>query len=172
MQSVIRCVTAPAPKTSSCDNGLVLNKWWFLPILIAVYIPLVWPRRIDKFAKTHVFADFMIFITLVACITYATIHDVHNQGFTTEGFQAFNTAFWPDAIGFSVYAFEGIGIILPVYEVTVSKQDYPRILSYVVFFICLLYVCFGEFELFSYGGYTATNPDGLRLPLIIDSLPA
>lgn len=103
----------------------------------------------------------MIFTTLVACITYATIHDTRNHGFTTEGFNAINKNLWPDAIGFSVYAFEGIGIILPVYEITANKKDYHRILTYVVYFICFIYVGFGEFELFSYGGITATNPDGL-----------
>jgi solute carrier family 36 (proton-coupled amino acid transporter) len=173
MQQVIQCATTPKDSSNPklCLGGTFINKWWFLPIIMAIYVPLVWVRKIEKFAKTHVFADIMIFATLVACITYATIHDVRNNGFTTEGFKAFNPALWPDAIGFSVYAFEGIGIILPVYEITANKQDYPRILTYVVFFICFIYLFFGEYELFSYGGYTATNTEGLIEPLIIDSLP-
>jgi hypothetical protein len=78
---------------------------------------------------------------------------------------------WPDAIGFAVYAFEGIGVILPIMEVTEDKENYFKILTAVVVFICILYITFSEFTLFSYGGYTPSNPDGLNQPLIIDSLP-
>ena len=78
---------------------------------------------------------------------------------------------WPDAIGFAVYAFEGIGVILPIMEVTEDKENYFKILTAVVVFICILYITFSEFTLFAYGGYTPSNPDGLNQPLIIDSLP-
>jgi proton-coupled amino acid transporter len=78
---------------------------------------------------------------------------------------------WPDAIGFSVYAFEGIGVILPIMEVTEHKQDFVKILSAVLCFVCLLYIAFSEVCLFAYGGFTLVNPDGLHQPLIIDSLP-
>ena len=138
---------------------------------MVIYVPLVLVRKIEKFAWTHLMADIMIFVTLVAIITYASVH-VHNQkGFTTQGFVAFNGALWPDAIGFSVYAFEGIGVILPIMEVTEDKPNYYKTLCMTVCFICVLYIGFSEFVLFAYGGYTIDNPDGLVQPLIIDSLP-
>jgi len=80
---------------------------------------------------------------------------------------------WPDAIGFSVYAFEGIGIILPVQEVTADKKNYYTRLCGVVITICAMFIAFGEYCIFSYGNYDAiANPGGLENPLIIDSLPA
>jgi proton-coupled amino acid transporter len=152
MQQVIQCMTSDTPRTPTCDGGVIINKWWFLPICMIIYVPLVLVRKIEKFAGTHLFADIMIFLTLVAIVTYASVH-VSNVGhFTTEGFFALNTQTWPDAIGFSVYAFEGIGVILPIMEVTVNKEEYFKILSMVVFAICLLYISFSEFTLFAYGG--------------------
>ena len=137
-----------------------------------IYVPLVLVRKIEKFAATHLFGDIMIFITLVAIITYASVHVSDQRGFTTEGFVAFNVTLWPTAIGFAVYAFEGIGIILPVMEVTENKEQYYSILVATVVFICVLYIGFSEFVLFSYGGYVPLiNPSGLQQPLIIDSLP-
>ena len=138
----------------------MINKWWFLPVCMTIYVPLVLVRKIEKFASTHMFGDIMIFITLVAIITYASINVSDQGGFTTEGFVAFNTDLWANAIGFAVYAFEGIGVILPIMEVTENKEGYFKILCIVVVFICILYISFSEFTLFSYGGYVAPGPDG------------
>lgn len=171
MQQVIQCATSVQPRTAACEGGVTIDKWWFLPICMIIYVPLVLVRKIEKFAGTHLFADIMIFITLVAIITYATVH-VENVGhFTTLGFAAINPTLWPNAIGFSVYAFEGIGVILPIMEVTANKDQYFKVLSIVVFVICFFYIAFSEYTLFAYGGYAPDNPDGLSQPLIIDSLP-
>ena len=62
-------------------------------------------------------------------------------------------------------------MILPILEVTENRNDYFKVLTGVVFFICILYISFSEFTLFSYGGYTDSNVNGLQDPLIIDSLP-
>ena len=170
-QSVVQCATSPAPRTPACEGGVYINKWWFLPLCMVIYVPLVLVRKIEKFAWTHMMADILIFVTLASIITYSSVH-VHRQGgFTTQGFVAFNTQLWPDAIGFAVYAFEGIGVILPIMEVTNDKENYFKILTATVVFICVLYISFSEFVLFSYGGYTPENPTGLDQPLIIDSLP-
>ena len=40
---------------------------------------------------------------------------------------------WFDAIGFSVYSYEGIGVILPIREVTACKDDYFKLLCIKLF---------------------------------------
>ena len=49
---------------------------------MVIYVPLVLVRKIEKFASTHLFGDIMIFITLVAIITYSSIHVSESGGFT------------------------------------------------------------------------------------------
>ena len=57
----------------TCEDGVVLNKWVWMPILMAIYAPLVMIRRIEVFAITHIFADFMIFFTTLVVVIYAGI---------------------------------------------------------------------------------------------------
>ena len=84
---------------------------------MAIYVPLVFVRKIEVFAVTHLFGDVMIILTMVVICIYAGI-DVGKGGWQGASLQAFNPSLWPDAIGFSVYTFEGIGIILPVMDIT------------------------------------------------------
>ena len=49
------------------------------------------------------------------------------------------------AIGFSAYAFEGIGLILPVQDIVEKKESYKTIVYTVICSCCTLYVSFGCF---------------------------
>jgi len=111
---------------------------------------------------THIFADVMIIITIIVISVYAGIAISDNGGLDTAGVQFINHKHWSDAIGFSVYAFEGIGVILPIREVTEKKDDYLKILVLTVTFIGIFYVVFAEFWLFAFG------PMNLTTPLITD----
>jgi len=49
-----------------------------------------------------------------------------------------------------VYAFEGIGVILPVYEITENKESYFKVICIVLTCITFMYVGFAEFCVFTY----------------------
>ena len=78
---------------------------------MAIYVPLVMVRKIEVFATTHLFGDIMIFVTVITVCVYAGI-EVRDDGWDTKGAQFINSTLWPDAIGFAVYAFEGIGVVV------------------------------------------------------------
>lgn len=67
-------------------------------------------------------------------------------------------------IGASAYSYEGIGIILPIYDVTAKPQVFKKILTFVFITVVSLYIIFGDFCLFVYG-------DKIDTPLITDNLP-
>lgn len=50
---------------------------------------------------------------------------------------------WPTGFGFAIYSFEGIGIILPVQDVTKNPETYFRIVAAVIAFVGSMYVAFG-----------------------------
>lgn len=132
---------------------------------MVVYVPLVFVRKIEVFAATHVFADFMILITIVVISVYAGLEIKDNGGVSTAGVQFINPTLWPDAIGFSVYAFEGIGVILPIMEITERKDIYFKVLTITVCIIAFVYIFFAEYWLFAFG------PNNLTKPLITENLP-
>ena len=68
-----------SPDDDTCANGTVINKWWFLLICMIIYVPLVFVRKIEVFAVTHLFGDVMIIITMIIICIYAGI-DVSKDG--------------------------------------------------------------------------------------------
>ena len=73
LQSIILEATADADGS----NGTYVNKWWFGLLCFCIYVPLCFIRKIQKLAPTHLFADAMIVLTIVTCISYASAN-VHN----------------------------------------------------------------------------------------------
>ena len=80
-QGVITCATAnnDLPGEEACSSGTLINKWWFGLLCMIIYIPLVFVRKIEVFAATHLFGDIMIIITIVVLCIYAGI-DVGDKG--------------------------------------------------------------------------------------------
>ena len=75
---VIPCITAE-DNDPTCETGVLISKWWFLPICMIIYVPLVFVRKIEVFAPTHLFGDVMIIITMIVICIYAGI-DVGKSG--------------------------------------------------------------------------------------------
>ena len=69
-----------------------------------------------------------------------------------------------DALGFSAYVFEGIGLILTVYEITANKEKYKYIVVGVILSCASAFIFFGTFCAFAWG-------DELNTPLVTDKLP-
>ena len=91
-----------------------VSRFYIAIIQFVVFTLLCYVRKIEIFASTHVFADLMIVVALVTIIVYGTIKMVNAGETQIDTIPFINTKTYSDAIGFSVYAFEGIGIILPV----------------------------------------------------------
>lgn len=65
-----------------------------------------------------------------------------------------------------MYSFEGIGIILPIQDITADKENYFKIVVITTVIITLVYLVFAEYCLFAW--YEEFRPDA---PLITDYLP-
>lgn len=70
-----------------------------------------------------------------------TLHGGHLSGDSSVKFIRMDT--FTQAIGFSVFAFEGIGICIPVYEIAEDKEGFLKVLYLVFITVCSLYVAFG-----------------------------
>ena len=56
---------------------------------------------------------------------------------------AINANGWATGFGFAIYSYEGIGIVLPVQDVTKNPETYFRIVASVIGFVGFLYIGFG-----------------------------
>ena len=90
-----------------------VNSNWFALIEFVIFSLLCWIRKIEKLNFTHIFADIMIVITLLTVFSFAGA-EISKNGSKLDGVAFFNTHTFADAIGFAVYSYEGIGIIMPV----------------------------------------------------------
>lgn len=54
-------------------------------------------------------------------------------------------------IGFAVFSYEGIGVIIPIYDVCAVPEKYNQILFAVMSSVMVSYIAFGEFCYFIYG---------------------
>jgi len=63
----------------------------------------------------------MIFSTLIVVSIYAFINML-KEGISIYKADLFNSVSYNDAVGFSAYAYEGFGVILPVYDITKNKE--------------------------------------------------
>lgn len=152
------------------DEVALMSKWIFGALCFVIYVPLCWVRKMEKLASTHLFGDVMIILTVVFIMTYAGIH-IGNEGFHTSDEPLINTKMFPDAFGFSVFAYCGMGTVLPTYDITGDKPNFFKILCYVCLTIMAIYIVFPLMTISAYGVYNReNNRDGVQM-LITASLP-
>lgn len=137
-------------------TGSHVSPWWFGLLLVLIYTPLCIIRKIEVLAPTHVFADIMIVVTLTTLMIYAGIK-VNRDGWGTN-VPALRESTFLDAIGSAVYSYEGIGVVLPIYEVTKNPERISKNIIAVITVVLALYFIFGFFMLFAYGDLLLESP--------------
>ena len=100
-------------------NNLLVHKDIFIGIFcFLVATPLTFVRRIEKFSFTYLIADLLILITAIAIIVYSCLY-VRDHGWG-KNVPLFNTETWLTMIGSAIYSYEGIGVVIPLLEVTAN----------------------------------------------------
>jgi len=78
---------------------------------------------------------------------------------------AINLDNYPVMIGFAVYAFEGVGIVMPVMQNCKEPEKFPKILAAAIGTLACFYTFFGLVTYLTFGS-------GLIQPIITEMLPA
>ena len=137
---------------------------------MAIFTPLVWIRKTEKFAFTHVFADLMVFVGLIMITIYAT-QEINANGVKPLSFVTNEFAF---SMSYAVFAFEGVGVVLPIMEITENKEQYFTLLTVTLIVICAIFISFCEYAAFAYGepvfDAAGVQTGGID-PLVLQNLP-
>jgi len=130
---------------------------------MAIYVPLVWIRDMEKLAFTHLISDVIILVVIVSIF----VQSGRNMG---DAGQVYVSPLWTTqfykAIPYSAFAFEGVAVVLPLRDIVADKEGYLKLVCIVVTSIALCYIAFCEFTNL---GYDFENNEYL---LITDALPS
>lgn len=101
---------------SSVDTiyGVDSPKLWYAIIVLSMCIPLAWIRDLGKLSWTFMIGTFVICVTVIVVVCYCTTSLVNNG--TAEGVVAFNKSSFLITLGFVFYAYEGIGVVMPIMQ--------------------------------------------------------
>jgi len=81
--------------------------------IFVVYTLLAWVRKIEKFSFAFILGSLLIVASVLIISAYC-IGEVVTRVEPVQGFIPMNYYTYMDMVGFSVYNFEGIGVVMPL----------------------------------------------------------
>ena len=130
--------------TSSCWLG---GEWLWLLILLEwpLFTPLTWVRRIASFGPTNLAADGLILMGLVGVLAWCARGFAVAPAGAAISVPPFNEKSFSLMLGTAVYAFEGVGMVVPVYDSLSprAQKRFPWTMSLTVAGVALLYIAVG-----------------------------
>ncbi|KAJ2957556.1 hypothetical protein NQZ79_g6733 [Umbelopsis isabellina] len=137
----------------------------FLVLSGAVMAPLVLIRKIAKLSFAAVIADVLIvvgLITLVCADVVDLLYTNKKEGDTRlfapgpDVEWIFNRFDYAVFIGTAIYAFEGIGLIIPIRDAMKKPEHFPRVLVLVMFIVAAVLTVIGGLGYIANGSRTET----------------
>lgn len=126
---------------------------WFIVMQMAIFLPFSLLRDIEKLGFTALIADAFI-LTGLAYLFYYDVLTLSNSGLAD--IIMLNPDSWTLFIGTAIFAFEGIGLIIPIQESMKHPQKFPRVLFIVMIIITVLFIVMGAISYAAYGSKTET----------------
>jgi solute carrier family 36 (proton-coupled amino acid transporter) len=130
--------------SSSC---WIDGSWLWLLILLEwpLFTPLTWVRKLARFGPTNLLADGIIAGGLMGILAYAGHGMASLPAGTPVTVPAFNSGSFSLMLGTAVYAFEGIGMVLPIYDALAPAQQkaFPVTMSLTLAGVALVYITVG-----------------------------
>ncbi|GAA5821549.1 hypothetical protein JCM11251_000903 [Rhodosporidiobolus azoricus] len=115
---------------------------------LIIFLPLAMIRNIQKLSGTALVADAFIVIGLVYIFGNEISVLAHHGPAKVA---LFNKDDFPLLIGTAVFAFEGIGLIIPVQEAMAEPQKLPKVLTGVMIGVMVLFAGGGTLSYLTYG---------------------
>ncbi|KAG2180396.1 hypothetical protein INT44_003400 [Umbelopsis vinacea] len=137
----------------------------FLVISLVIMAPLVLIRKIAKLSFAAVIADVLIVFGLVTLVCSDVMDLLYNN--KVEGDDRwlapgpdvewiFNKFDYAVFIGTAIYAFEGIGLIIPIRDAMKRPEHFPRVLVTVMFIVATVLTLIGGLGYIANGSRTET----------------
>ncbi|CCE61970.1 hypothetical protein TPHA_0B02980 [Tetrapisispora phaffii CBS 4417] len=125
---------------------------------LIVFIPLSFVRNVSKLSLTSLMANFMIMGGLLIVLFFCIKHLFIDLQMKPEAgvIYGFNPDLWSVFIGTAIFAFEGIGLIIPVQDSMKHPEHFPFVLFLVILTATVLFILIGTIGYLAYGKYIET----------------
>ena len=140
--SLITYIITSAQSMIHTYTGYQVWIWHVAMGMWCVLVPIAWVRNIAKFSFTFLIGNLCIMSTVVIVSVYMT-KDVYETGFG-PGLVAMNHDSYWSMVGFSIYAYEGIGVVMPIMNNCACPEKFDKILLYAIMTLTVVYIFFGE----------------------------
>ena len=124
---------------------------------------IAWVEDIKRFSATFLIGNILIFATVITVSVYC-VFIFNEQGGPGPDLMAYNpSGFWA-TVGFAIYSYEGIGIVMPVLAKAREPESFNTSLIAAIATLAVIYIAFGELTAFTFGA-------NLTEPFITEMLP-
>ena len=120
-------------------------------------------RDIGKFSFAFMVGNFIILFTICVVVFYC-LKQIELQKGLGPNLLIFDPAGYLTTVGFAIYSFEGIGVVMPIMQTCAEPQKFDKILIYAILTLSLIFIGFGNLCYFTYGS-------DMDKPLITEMLP-
>lgn len=121
----------------------------FILFQLVLFLPLSLTRKISKLGFFALIADVFIFMGLIYIYSESTFHLIE-EGVSPK-IQYFNSESWPLFIGTAVFAYEGIGLLIPIQESMKEPEKFNKLLVLVMVIVTIVFTSLASLAYLSYG---------------------
>lgn len=121
----------------------------FILYQLILFLPISLTRKISKLGFCALIADVFIFMGLIYIYSQSTIN-LFEHGISKK-IQYFNSESWSLFIGTAVFAYEGIGLLIPIKESMKNPEQFNKLLILVMIIVTLVFTSLASLAYLSYG---------------------
>lgn len=122
---------------------------WMAGFLLVVLTLIAWVRDIGKFSFTFLIGNLIMLATIFVVIVFCA-KQISTQGGLGPNLGAMNGNY-PLMISFAVYSYEGIGVVMPIMQITEKPEKFTTILIAAMATLVTCQITFGTLAYLTYG---------------------
>mmetsp|Transcript_41732 Transcript_41732/g.54960 ORF Transcript_41732/g.54960 Transcript_41732/m.54960 type:complete len:186 (+) Transcript_41732:1065-1622(+) len=133
--------------------------------IIVIFSLLSWVRNLAKLSFTFMLGITLVLITTIYVTCFA-IERISEQGGMAQNVAFLEPSGYLGTLGFTIYSYEGIGIVMPIMATTEKPERFKAMLTYALITLTSIYICFALICYFAWG------PEGMDQAIVTQMLPA
>jgi hypothetical protein len=134
------------------EIGDVRQVWTYGWICIVLLSILAYVRNLAMFSFTFLIANLLIMLSIVIVSGYSI--DMMLAEGVGPGTIPFNTAHMWGTVGFSIYIFEGIGVLMPIMQACECPEIFDKLFMYAATTLIFIFCSLGSLSYIAYGTMT------------------